>query len=520
MKSTSTMPSLKIAVCIGCLLPVLFLSAQTTDASTTAEPAPPPVEKPADAVEAAPEVVPAAEPVPDPAEESRHEWHRHSEVVRIGSDTTIREGEEVGQLVVIFGSAVIEGRVHGDAVVVGGSVRVNGEIDGNLVAPLSSVELGPKARIRENLVAVGGSMTADPDARVEGARHVISWDVIEQKIPPIAGAKNWIMHGLILARPLPHQFGWWSWAALACAVFYLLTALIFRRPIAVSVGALESQPVGSFFMGVLMFILFGPLLVVLAATGVGLIVVPFILCAGIVAFVFGKIAVYRLVGEQVGKQTGLALLEQPLFALVVGIGILYLAYMIPVVGFLIWGIAAPLGFGAVILAAFRAFRSEGGKVPRAAIPPFPLPPAAGEQPPFIGSGMSGGVGGDVALLPRAGFWIRLLATILDLLLVGALTAVLHFPPITLLVWVAYHIVMWAWKGTTIGGVVFGLKLVRIDGRPVNFAVALVRSLASFFSALVLFVGFFWAGWNREKQSWHDLIAGTIVVRMPRGISML
>jgi len=447
------------------------------------------------------------------------EWSQESEIVRVGSDTVIREGEEVNELVIVFGSAVIDGKVNGNAVVVGGKVKVNGTIRGNLVAPFTAVELGPKARVGENLVSVGGSFTADPGARVDGNRQVVSWDVIEENLPPVVGAKNWIMQGLILGRPLPHRFGWWSWAALACAVFYLLTALIFRRPINASVATLEAKPVGSFFIGVLVFILAGPLLVLLLATGVGFFVVPFVVCAGIVAFVFGKIAVYRLVGEQIGKQTGIALLEQPLFALVVGIGLLYLAYMIPVVGFLIWGIAAPLGVGAAFLAAFSAFRSEGAR-PAPLAAPVPPVAAAGEQPPLVGSVPAGGLVGDITLLPRAGFWIRLLATVLDLLLVGAVTAVLQFPPITLLALVVYHIAMWTWKGTTIGGVVFGLKLVRRDGRPVNFAVALVRCLASFFSALVLFVGFFWAGWNREKQSWHDLIAGTIVVRIPRGVSLL
>jgi len=87
-------------------------------------------------------------------------------------------------------------------------------------------------------------------------------------------------------------------------------------------------------------------------------------------------------------------------------------------------------------------------------------------------------------------------------------------------WVAYHVGMWTWKGTTIGGIVFGMKIFRRDGRQLDFAVALVRSLASFFSALVMFLGFFWAGWNRERLSWHDMIAGTIVVKMPKGISLL
>ena len=63
-------------------------------------------------------------------------------------------------------------------------------------------------------------------------------------------------------------------------------------------------------------------------------------------------------------------------------------------------------------------------------------------------------------------------------------------------------------------------LVRLDGQPMTFSVALVRSLSSFFSAFALFLGFFWAGWDKQRQAWHDKIAGTVVVAMPKGISLI
>jgi uncharacterized RDD family membrane protein YckC len=45
-------------------------------------------------------------------------------------------------------------------------------------------------------------------------------------------------------------------------------------------------------------------------------------------------------------------------------------------------------------------------------------------------------------------------------------------------------------------------------------------LASVFSAVALGLGFFWAGWTRNRQSWHDRIAGTVIVRMPKGMSLI
>ncbi len=66
----------------------------------------------------------------------------------------------------------------------------------------------------------------------------------------------------------------------------------------------------------------------------------------------------------------------------------------------------------------------------------------------------------------------------------------------------------------------GIKIVRLDGTPVTFAVALVRALASFLSAMVFGLGFLWVGFSNDKQSWHDKVAGTVIVKVPKGISLI
>ena len=59
-----------------------------------------------------------------------------------------------------------------------------------------------------------------------------------------------------------------------------------------------------------------------------------------------------------------------------------------------------------------------------------------------------------------------------------------------------------------------------SSKPVTFTVALVRGLASTLSVIVLFLGFLWMIWDREKQTWHDKIAGTVVIRLPRGMPLV
>jgi uncharacterized RDD family membrane protein YckC len=84
----------------------------------------------------------------------------------------------------------------------------------------------------------------------------------------------------------------------------------------------------------------------------------------------------------------------------------------------------------------------------------------------------------------------------------------------------YAAVLWKLKGSTIGGIIFGLKVVRVDGKPAEWVTMIVRALGCFFSLIVVGLGFFWIAFDREKQGWHDKIAGTVVVKLPKGSSLV
>jgi len=133
--------------------------------------------------------------------------------------------------------------------------------------------------------------------------------------------------------------------------------------------------------------------------------------------------------------------------------------------------------------------------------------------------------------PRAGFFLRLGALAIDGILIGFIMAFLaqllpralglHDGPGGWLIALAlYGAVMWKYRGTTIGGIVCGLKVVRVDNREVDWATAIVRALACFLSLIVAGLGFIWVAIDDEKQSWHDKIAGTAVVVVPRGVSLV
>lgn len=463
-----------------------------------------------------------------------------SEMVRVGASAHIGEGQSVREMVVVFGDATMDGEVRGEMVVVWGDATVNGRVGGDFVNVFGKTTLGPKAKLNGECIVVGTELVKDPGA-------VLSSQPIEVNL---GGFMYWLKSGLLLARPIAPGL-WWIWVAVAIHfLLYLLIILIAPRPVEVCLKTLDTQLLASFGAGLVGFILIAPLLTIVAATGIGVLLIPFLILAFIGAVLVGKAAMLQFLGGQLNRRLNPDAVPTSLLAFVVGFALVTLVYMVPVLGLVVWGTLPILGLGAATLAAVQAMRRNGRTAgpapvsamaftsPVASVPvtdssgAFPaadiasqsamtLPPAVigpvGTQAPPV-STVAPATPAYLAAMPRAGFWIRFAASLLDLVLLGWLFAFMdgYFP----LVWLAYHIGMWAWKGTTIGGIVCSLKVVRVDGRDLDFTVALVRGLAAVFSFIALCIGFFWAGWSRERQSWHDLIAGTVIVRVSRTTSLI
>lgn len=65
---------------------------------------------------------------------------------------------------------------------------------------------------------------------------------------------------------------------------------------------------------------------------------------------------------------------------------------------------------------------------------------------------------------------------------------------------------------TLGKMIFGMKVTDLNGNRISFARATGRHFAKIISALLLCVGFIMAGFTARKQGLHDMIAETLVRR--------
>ena len=68
------------------------------------------------------------------------------------------------------------------------------------------------------------------------------------------------------------------------------------------------------------------------------------------------------------------------------------------------------------------------------------------------------------------------------------------------------------RGNTIGLRLVGARIVRDNGELSGFYHTAVRAAAAGLSAIPLGLGYWWAFWDPERQTWHDKIMRTYVMR--------
>jgi uncharacterized RDD family membrane protein YckC len=126
---------------------------------------------------------------------------------------------------------------------------------------------------------------------------------------------------------------------------------------------------------------------------------------------------------------------------------------------------------------------------------------------------------------KAGFWIRVVAFIIDSILVGVINAIVAAilssnttgrTGIQTLLGIIYFSYFWSanspWPGQTVGDKLLNLRVIRTDGSDLTIVQAFIRYVGLFISFIVIFIGVIWVAFDPNKQGWHDKIAGTYVIK--------
>ena len=142
---------------------------------------------------------------------------------------------------------------------------------------------------------------------------------------------------------------------------------------------------------------------------------------------------------------------------------------------------------------------------------YPPPPEAAGLPPTEMGGPSG---------PRAGFWRRFAGLLIDGILLSIVTGIvsraIHGTTGSLVGFVIdaayFTILIGASRGQTLGQMALGIRVIDFNtGGPIGYGRAFIRWIVSIISTIVIFLGYFWMLWDKEKQCWHDKAANDVVV---------
>jgi uncharacterized RDD family membrane protein YckC len=122
--------------------------------------------------------------------------------------------------------------------------------------------------------------------------------------------------------------------------------------------------------------------------------------------------------------------------------------------------------------------------------------------------------------PRAGFWRRFVAMIVDGLVLTIPNVILYIAldqalanVLSLLVGIAYYTYFEGGPtGQTVGKKALGIRVIDFRaGGPIGYGRGILRYLGRILSTIPILLGYFWMLWDKENQTWHDKIATTVVV---------
>jgi len=120
-----------------------------------------------------------------------------------------------------------------------------------------------------------------------------------------------------------------------------------------------------------------------------------------------------------------------------------------------------------------------------------------------------------------GFWERFFAAIIDGIIMWIPNAVFQYLVGDIFIgyiasivfnWLYYTLLESSEGQATIGKRALGLKVTNLNGERISFGQATGRYFGKILSTLIIFIGYLMMLWDENKQTLHDKMAGTLVVK--------
>lgn len=92
------------------------------------------------------------------------------------------------------------------------------------------------------------------------------------------------------------------------------------------------------------------------------------------------------------------------------------------------------------------------------------------------------------------------------------SSILFFIVTTAISWLYYAIMESGARQATLGKMALDMNVTDTDGNRISFSRATARYFGQYVSAIILCIGYLMMFWDTRRQTLHDKIAGTLVIK--------
>lgn len=320
--------------------------------------------------------------------------------VYLAGANIVISGPVGGDLMIVGSNVIINSDVNGDIRVAAGSVTINGKVSGNVLILAGMVSLGQNSEIGKNLVLLGGQSDVSGkinknlyagvgdlllNNEIMGSVYLtVSSDgsLVLQPLTNIHGNLEYsapktaeIMAGAKIQSEEkftqlsvtdrmqqrknqgPNLFFWFA-GLLGAIIVGLVTVWLFKDQTGKVLTQFETKIPLNILKGLVCFIVAPIALLILAVTIIGfplaMIVGSFYLVAIYISRIFIGLYLGRLVLKNIFKQNE----PQPIWAMMLGLLLIYILCLLPILGFFVKLVIAFWGLGVLMSVSKKELKLE------------------------------------------------------------------------------------------------------------------------------------------------------------------
>ncbi len=262
----------------------------------------------------------------------------------------VAPGDTQEEIISFGGHILIEGKVKNDVVVIGGSITISGEVGQSVVGIGSRVIVKSTASIAKDLAALGGTLEKEPGCTIGGDTIYFQTRELGDRLFKdghlFKGAFSLSLIPIIVVVKL----------VLICLwlIVAVLGASLFPKPIAYAAGEIRKHFWPTLATGLIALIIFWIAMFFAALLSFILIGIPIALAlavAGFIIWVFGRLAVFFVLGESALRALR-SRSASAMGAVLTGLFVFSLAGFVPLLGFLFTFVMNAVGWGIAIRTKF------------------------------------------------------------------------------------------------------------------------------------------------------------------------